>query len=120
MKNSAFVQQLPPEIVVDLHASIRGNFYGNHEQLSDWIKGLGYSCSKSSMHRYSKALKEKNGIKGAAKSHAIFANIGQSSEPTNRLALMYQELGELEVKRHELLCDIRELANSINHPDKII
>ena len=116
MYSNSFVQKLPPEIVSELHARIRKNFYGNQKALSDWIKELGYSCSKSSMCRYSKALKANDGVEGTANSHALFANVGHSAEPSHRLNLMHQELGELEVKRHELLCKIRELSNSIHNP----
>ena len=116
MDTTSFVKKLPPEMVVELNARIRKHYYGDHGALAEWVKGLGYSCSKSSMHRYSKALKENDGVKGTPNSHGVFANVGHSSEPKHRLNLMYQELGEIEVKRHELLCKIRDLSNSIHRP----
>lgn len=101
-----FVLSLPNEVREELDGRIRKHAYGRCTEISDWLKSIGIKTSRSAVARYEKVLKERDGVKEAAGS--LGATV-RSSVPGGELASLYQELGELEFRRAELLEQIRDL-----------
>ncbi|MGE4799984.1 phage protein Gp27 family protein [Yersinia hibernica] len=108
----SFASQLPDDVISKLHQRIREARYGKHESLVTWLSSLGYTASRSSMHRYTTQLKLKDGYQGSAGSFLLEAALNDSPTRDHNLVALYQELGELEYKKTLLLDRIREIAES--------
>lgn len=46
------VSLLSKEVLLQLHQRIVDSNFGNYSEHSNWLKSLGFSISKSSIHRY--------------------------------------------------------------------
>ncbi|EGQ9843159.1 DUF3486 family protein [Vibrio cholerae] len=101
-----FVLSLPDEIREQLDNRIRKMAYGRSSDISAWLQEMGIKTSRTAVARYEKVLKEKDGITDAAGS--LGATV-KSVVPGGELAMLFQELGELEYRRAELLDQIRDL-----------
>ncbi|MCO7023382.1 DUF3486 family protein [Vibrio paracholerae] len=101
-----FVLSLPDEIREQLDNRIRKMAYGRSSDISAWLQEMGIKTSRTAVARYEKVLKEKDGITDAAGS--LGATV-KSVVPGGELAMLFQELGELEFRRAELLDQIRDL-----------
>ncbi|EGR0523015.1 DUF3486 family protein [Vibrio cholerae] len=101
-----FVLSLPDEIREQLDNRIRKMAYGRSSDIAAWLQEMGIKTSRTAVARYEKVLKEKDGITDAAGS--LGATV-KSVVPGGELAMLFQELGELEYRRAELLDQIRDL-----------
>ncbi|MEQ1968997.1 phage protein Gp27 family protein [Xenorhabdus nematophila] len=108
----SFTSQLPSEVIAELHQRIRVARYGEHESLVRWLESLGYSASRSGMHRYATQLKRKDGYQGVAGSFVLEAALNDASTRDHNLVALYQAVGELEYRRALLIERIREITES--------
>lgn len=56
MARRSKVGGLPPEVLDDLNAQLIERGFSGYEELSAWLKGLGFDISKSALHRHGSAL----------------------------------------------------------------
>ncbi|MDF5594975.1 DUF3486 family protein [Vibrio parahaemolyticus] len=102
-----FVLSLTDEIREQLDNRIRKMAYGRSSDIAAWLNEIGVKTSRTAVARYEKALREKDGITDAAGS--LGATV-RSVVPGGELAMLFQELGEIEFRRAELLERIRDLV----------
>lgn len=107
MGRISFLSGVPDDVIYELNQKIVDANYGDSMKLAEWFKGLGYKVSKTAMHRYIMALKERNEHGGRVGSLRLYANM---STADNHLALLYQELGQIEFRRQEIIERIRNLT----------
>ncbi|MEZ8930209.1 MULTISPECIES: hypothetical protein [Vibrio] len=104
-----FVMQLTSEQKKELDEKIRESGYGKCTQVADWVNTqLGVKTSRTAVARYEQALRKKDGVfdtGGSINAMAKLSSVG------GELASLYQELGELEYRRAELLEQIRDLMD---------
>lgn len=101
-----FVLSLSGGLKESLDAKIREAAYGRSSEITAWLIEQGVATSRSAVARYEKALRKFDGISDVGGS--INATV-KSSVAGGELAMLYQELGELEFRRAELLEQIRDL-----------
>ncbi|EMV4498225.1 hypothetical protein AAC861_002820 [Vibrio cholerae] len=101
-----FVLSLSDELREQLDNRIRKYAYGRSSDIAEWLQEMNVKTSRTAVARYEKVLKEKDGVTDAAGS--LGATV-KSVVPGGELAALYQELGELEYRRAELLEQIRDL-----------
>lgn len=101
-----FVLSLSSEQREQLDNRIRQYAYGRSSDIAEWLQEMGVKTSRTAVARYEKVLKEKDGIMDAAGS--LSATV-KSVVPGGELAALFQELGEIEYRRAELLGQIRDL-----------
>lgn len=102
-----FVLSLSGILKEELDTKIRESAYGRSTEIAAWLEEQGISTSRSAVARYEQALRKFDGISdiGGSMNAAV-----KSSVPGGELAALYQELGELEFRRAELLERIRDLV----------
>ena len=107
MARKSFISSLPKDVVLELNDVIRQHEYGDHESNVAWLKQKGFQVSRSAMHRYTAELKARDGFDGSAGSFKLTADLMAKD---SNLDLLYQELGQIEFRKQEILERIRELT----------
>ncbi|WP_392434905.1 hypothetical protein ACF3VQ_09245 [Yersinia sp. HM-2024] len=108
----SFITNLTDEHIFALHTRIRNARYGEHDDMVDWLKSLGYAVSRSAMARYSGELKRRDGYEGTAGSFTLHSAINDAPDYDMNLANLYKELGEIEYRKVGVLERIREIVDS--------
>ncbi len=103
-----FVLSLSGGLKEALDTKIRESAYGRSTEITAWLEEQGVTTSRSAVARYEKALRQFDGISDVGGS---LNAVVKSSAPGGELAALYQELGELEYRRSEILEQIRDLMN---------
>ncbi|MBY8232326.1 hypothetical protein KW535_13385 [Vibrio fluvialis] len=86
---------------------IRNAAYGQCSEIAAWVnEELGIKTSRTAVARYEQALRKSDGVFETGGSIGAMAKL---STVGGELAALYQELGELEYRRAELLEQIRDL-----------
>lgn len=106
----SFITNLTEEHILELHSRIRDARYGEHDNMVDWLKSLGYAASRSAMARYSGKLKKRDGYEGTAGSFTLHSAINDAPDYDLNLANLYKELGEIEYRKVKILERIREIV----------
>ncbi|ELI1838993.1 DUF3486 family protein [Vibrio fluvialis] len=101
-----FVLSLSGGLKEALDTKIRESAYGRSTEITAWLAEQGVATSRSAVARYEKALRKFDGVSDIGGSMNALV---KSSVPGGELAALYQELGELEYRRAELLEQIRDL-----------
>ncbi|WP_457802439.1 phage protein Gp27 family protein [Vibrio cholerae] len=101
-----FVLSLSGGLKEALDTKIRESAYGRSTEIAAWLEEQGVSTSRSAVARYEQALRKFDGINDIGGSMNA---VVKSSVPGGELAMLFQELGELEYRRAELLDQIRDL-----------
>lgn len=103
-----FVLSLSGGLKETLDTKIRESAYGRSTEIADWLAKQGVTTSRSAVARYEQALRKFDGISdnGGSINAAVKSSVAGGGE----LASLYQELGELEYRRAELLEQIRNLV----------
>lgn len=109
MGRKSFISELPEDFFNSLNEKIRECKYGDHDRIVEWIQCHGYKTSRSAVHRYASELKIKDGFDGVAGSFRLYANLNAKE---SNLELLYKELGEIEVRKQEIIDRIRELMEN--------
>ncbi|NGZ68606.1 hypothetical protein G6Z92_16845 [Vibrio aestuarianus subsp. cardii] len=102
-----FVLSISEELKEELDRRVRKAAYGSSTEIADWLCSEGVKTSRTAVARYEQALRKKDGVSDYAGS---FNATVKASRPGGELAELYQELGELEYRKAELLDRIRDLV----------
>ncbi|MDO8931889.1 MAG: DUF3486 family protein [Rhodocyclaceae bacterium] len=65
MPTSVAVAALPPDILRELKIRLLESRFTNYGKHAEWLQSLGYSMSKSSLHRYATTLRDEVLLLGA-------------------------------------------------------
>lgn len=104
-----FVAQMSAEQKKLFDEKVRESAYGQSQMVSEWVYDeLGIKTSKTAVARYEQELRKNDGIFDAGGSINTMAKVSVAG---GELASLYQELGELEFRRAELLEKIRDLMS---------
>ncbi|WP_049357475.1 phage protein Gp27 family protein [Haemophilus parainfluenzae] len=114
MKTSEILH-LPNDVKIELHKRLRKSNYSGFVELETWLRSLGYKTSKSGIHRYAKKLKDLDGFVGKSGSFELATQIdvANASEPNQSLTQLYQQLGQIEYQKFQILQKIAELKAGI-------
>lgn len=102
----AKLAKLPPQVLTALQEQIRANHYQHYHALSDWLKQQGYSVSKSTIHRYTRYLKEIDGYTAKSNTNQLLAQITTENFDSRSLSSLFQKLGKLEHEKQKILQEI--------------
>ena len=103
--------KLPHDVLNELQEEIRVNFYSHNEAISDWLKEKGYNIGKSTIHRYSQALKRLDGFTAKSQTHNLLAEVTTENFDRPRLSSLYRKLGKLEHEKQKILTQINQLQD---------
>ena len=103
-----FITLMSTEQRQEFDSRIRLAGYGQSEEIAKWVtEDLGITTSRTAVARYEKILRESDGVHGQGGSMNAVAHFSGSG---GKLAKLYQELGELEVRKLNILEQIREMT----------
>jgi len=92
----------------EFDSRIRECGYGQSEKIAKWVNDdFGIKTSRTAVARYEKVLRETDGIYSKAGSLDAVAQLSSSG---GKLGKLYQELGELEVRKMDILEQIRTIT----------
>jgi hypothetical protein len=107
MARATFFNKLPEDIQQEVNKRLRQSSYGNQKELLEWLIGAGYNVTKSSLSRYSTALRRSDGYDNMT-AHEIAAETS-SSEGLSRQDAILIELGKLKLRENELITELMGL-----------
>lgn len=101
------VAKLPAHVREELNARIRDAGYSRYEDHEQWLAGLGYEISKSSIHRWGQRLRAYAAGRGDAIAGVLETRTAAQRERARGTIL--KELGLLRLRELELLDRLAEL-----------
>jgi hypothetical protein len=110
MSRPTFLSRISEETREELNRKLRSTFYSGFLEVAEWLKGLGFNASKSSVHRYAVALRESDGMNYAS-GLTIAAKARTSISGLCREEQIFMEIGRLRVMENELLVELSKLRD---------
>ena len=119
MPRQTFVGKLSMEHREELNRALRERGYGGAIELAEWLEGLGYESSKSSVHRYAQALRASDGLDQAS-GYEIAARGPVPADGLSRRQQLLIELGALRERECQLLSELHALRETGSDPETVI
>lgn len=117
MARRSKVSGLPTEVLDDLNSQLVQRGFSGYEDLSDWLKALGFDISKSALHRHGSELEAEfaEAMADARRTRAL-AKAARESGDTNDGAMLE---ATSEVMQDNLLRLSLKLKNSGAEPEEV-
>lgn len=113
MTRRSEILKLPVALRCDLDEKLRTNAYGDYVALSDWLEGQGFGVSKSSIHRYGRALRKIDADDGALGPRIAAEARRHEGSPGAQRDELLLELGRLHYRQQQLLAQIAQLDSGM-------